>query len=85
MDKKGADPVDVTGIAGGPDAGHWYIDLAWAPDGKRIAALDYAQTAPTVEIGQVRVFVADGSSSAWLTPLQRIDRNGTIDWGRKLP
>jgi Tol biopolymer transport system component len=85
VDKKGENPVHVSDIAGGPAAGHWFIDVAWSPDGRRIAALDFAQLAPTIETGQVRVYVADGSNRAWLTTVQRIDRLGTIDWGRKLP
>ena len=85
VDKKGENAVHVSNIAGGPAAGHWFIDVAWSPDGKRIAALDYAQPEPTIETGRVRVYVADGSDRAWLTTVQRIDRRGTVDWGRKLP
>ena len=85
VDKKGENAVHVSDIAGGPAAGHWFIDAAWSPDGKRIAALDYAHLAPTIETGRVRVYVADGSDRAWLTTVQRMDRRGSVDWGRKLP
>jgi hypothetical protein len=59
--------------------------VAWSPDGRRIAALDFAQPEAAIEVGRVRVYVADGSDRAWLSTVQRIDRQGTLDWSRKLP
>jgi dipeptidyl aminopeptidase/acylaminoacyl peptidase len=86
IDKTGDGPiVNVSGLAGGPAAGHWFTDLAWSPDGKKIAAIDFYRSAPAVDVGQVRAYAATGASRYWLTSLQRIDENGTLDWGRKLP
>jgi dipeptidyl aminopeptidase/acylaminoacyl peptidase len=86
IDKTGDGPIlNVSDLAGGPAAGHWFTDLAWSPNGKKIAAIDFYRSGPAVDVGQVRAYAADGAGRYWLTALQRIDDNGTIDWGRQLP
>jgi Tol biopolymer transport system component len=72
----------VSHLAGQPPARFFFTDIAWSPDGKKIAALE------TEDIGdqdwnRIRAYASDGSHKYWLT--DRLDPDGqvaTVDWAR---
>lgn len=86
VDKKGLGAINVSELAGGPYVDRYFTDLAWSPDGVRIAASEQMTSLATNQyFARVRAYKADGSGKYWLTYDQTTTESTDFDWGRKLP
>ena len=62
VDKKGLATINVSELAGGPYVDRYFTDLAWSPDGLRIAASEQMTSSATNQyFARVRAYKADGS------------------------
>jgi WD40 repeat protein len=74
----------VSHLAGQPPVRFSITDLAWSPDGKKIAALEFEDLDLGLVWTRIRAYAANGSGKYWLT--ERLDpdgQTGGLDWGRR--
>lgn len=74
----------VSRLAGQPPVSFQITDVAWSPDGKKIAALEF-ESVDDLTWTRIRAYAANGSNKYWLT--ERLDPDGItsgLDWGRRV-